>query len=184
MAVKKSAMVAALQTPVKKISAWYNQLLSVQGMEQQKIDTAVIKPALLGCTLVGPVVMWPQWDCCQKQVEKMWRHPLPKQVATFIYYGVSSVGLTCVCRQQHLWGKRWVFMGLLSGMTRIFTICLQCRLCRMDNICGRDSLRWAAEDTTAKKNSTPDLLWNQVHRAHKGNRWTVRDRTFRSLFWV
>lgn len=81
----------------------------------------------------------------------MWRHPLPKQVATFIYYGVSSVGLTCVCRQQHLWGKRWVFMGLLSGMTRIFTICLQCRLCRMDNICGRDSLRWAAEDTTAKK---------------------------------
>ncbi|KAK2546578.1 Ovochymase-1 [Columba livia] len=46
-----------LEGAVKKISAWYNQLLSVQGMEQQKIDTAVIKPALLGCTLVGPVVM-------------------------------------------------------------------------------------------------------------------------------
>ena len=32
-----------------------------------------------------------------------------------------------------------------------FHVCLQCRSSRMDNVCGRDPLYWAAEDIAAKK---------------------------------
>ena len=66
MAHGESATAAALESPVKKISAWCNQVLPVQGMEQQKIDKDVMKPALLACTPVRPAVMCPRWDCCQK----------------------------------------------------------------------------------------------------------------------
>jgi len=66
MAHGESATAAALESPVTKISAWCNQLLPAQRLEQQKFDKAVRKPALSGCTPVGPVVMCPQWDRCRK----------------------------------------------------------------------------------------------------------------------